>query len=85
MPDPTDEQWQQVEAELYAGRKIQAIKFYRQATGCDLKTAKDTLDEHESRLRGQFPDRFTAKAGGGCGSAVVLAALGIAGLALAVL
>jgi ribosomal protein L7/L12 len=30
---------------LLQGRKIEAIKLYRQATGADLRTAKDAVDE----------------------------------------
>lgn len=32
---------------LAAGRKIEAIKAYREATGCDLLTAKQVCDEIE--------------------------------------
>ncbi len=71
MNEPTTEQWQQIEAELFAGRKIQAIKLFRAATGCDLTTAKTTLDEHETALRQSDPDKFQAPSSG-CGSAALL-------------
>lgn len=53
----------QVQAELAAGRKINAIKIFREATGCSLKEAKDAVEAME---RGEtinlsdFP-RFDAK------------------------
>lgn len=37
----------EVVAALAAGRKIDAIKAYREATGCGLKEAKDACDELE--------------------------------------
>lgn len=60
---PSDEQWRRIEEALYAGRKIEAIKHFREATGSGLKEAKDVLDEHEAQLRAQSPGRFTAKKG----------------------
>ena len=40
----------QIEALLRAGKKIDAIKLYRQNYGVDLKDAKDAVDAVESRL-----------------------------------
>ncbi len=37
--------------ELEAGRKIEAIKRFRDATGCGLKEAKEAIDELERELR----------------------------------
>jgi hypothetical protein len=41
----------QVEAELRLGRKIEAIKLYREATGLGLKEAKDAVEDMERSLR----------------------------------
>lgn len=41
----------QVATLVQAGKKIQAIKLYRQLTGANLKTAKDAVDEMERRMR----------------------------------
>lgn len=41
----------QVTTLVQAGKKIQAIKLYRQLTGANLKTAKDAVDEMERRMR----------------------------------
>lgn len=43
--------WPEVVALLQGGRKIEAIKVYREHTGVGLKQAKDTIDEVESRMR----------------------------------
>lgn len=34
----------EIHAELAKGNKINAIKLYREATGCDLATAKKVID-----------------------------------------
>ena len=39
-----EEQQSQILDALSAGLNISAIKLYREATGCDLKTAKDFID-----------------------------------------
>jgi len=74
-PAPTDAEWTQIQTELFAGRKIEAIKFYRRITGSDLKDAKEAMDAYETKLRGEAPQRFTsAPAGkGGCMSMILLA------------
>ena len=77
MPEPTTEQWREIQESLFAGRKIQATKIYRQAAGCDLKTAKDAMDAYEARLRSESPAHFTAPAKTGCFSMILLA-IGIA-------
>ncbi len=64
MPnEPTEPQWEEIEAYLYAGQKIAAIKLFRQYAQADLKEAKDALDLHDRELRAQFPDRFKKPAG----------------------
>jgi len=40
----------EIEALLRAGKKIDAIKLYRQNYGVELKDAKDAVDAVESRL-----------------------------------
>jgi ribosomal protein L7/L12 len=51
--DLTAAQWDAIKADLAAGRKIEAIRRYRDIVGCDLVTAKDVvdrLDEHTDQL-----------------------------------
>ena len=52
---------------LLQGRKIEAIKLYREFTGMGLKESKDDIDKLEVSLRQQFPDKFaTQPQGKGC-------------------
>jgi ribosomal protein L7/L12 len=75
-PNP-EEQARQVREALFAGNKIQAIKFYREQTGVGLKDAKDAVEKLESELRAASPGQFAkSPAPRGCG-AMVLGALGV--------
>jgi ribosomal protein L7/L12 len=60
---------------LFAGRKIDAIKLYREQVkpGAGLKESKEAVEQLEAGLRAQHPEKFTAKAKSGC--ATVLAVL----------
>jgi len=49
-------------------------------TGCGLKEAKEILEQHESKLRAEFPDQFTQRSG--CGTALIFLGAAIALLAL---
>jgi ribosomal protein L7/L12 len=51
---------------LFAGRKIEAIKLYRENTKSGLKEAKDHIDALEAQLRQQKPEQFSAPKGAGC-------------------
>lgn len=74
MPnDLSDDQRQAIEAELFAGRSIQAIKLYRAATGVGLAEAKDAVDAMKASLLQDDPTRFKAKGGSGCASVLLLA------------
>lgn len=42
----------EIAAAIRAGRKIEAIKLYREAHGVGLKEAKDAVDAHETANRG---------------------------------
>lgn len=59
---------------IFSGRKIEAIKLYREATGQGLKESKDFIEALTDRLREQHPDRVPA-ATSGCGATVLLMAL----------
>ena len=62
---------------LFAGRKIDAIKLYREQVkpGAGLAEAKESVEQLEAGLRAQHPEKFTAKAKSGC--ATVLAVLAV--------
>ena len=58
--EPTKEQWKEIADLLYAGRKIQAIKAYREITEAGLKEARDSVEKLEQQLREEFPEKFAA-------------------------
>ncbi len=74
-----DEQLAAIKEALFAGRKIEAIKIYRQSTGGALKDAKDAIDELEAALRMASPERFSTRKPGSCMTA--FAFIGMAVLA----
>jgi ribosomal protein L7/L12 len=72
---PTDQQIEQITAALAAGRKIEAIKICREATGKGLKEAKDFTEALTAKLIEEDPERYAKLAkrqGGGCASVVAL-------------
>lgn len=75
--DLNDQQWEQIESHLYSGHKIAAIKLFREHTGASLAQSKQVIEQHESELRSQSPERFTRPAGKGC-TAVLLAVVMLA-------
>jgi len=77
IPHP-DEKIAALRELLFAGRKIEAIKLYREMTGLGLKEAKEAVEGLESSLRKETPDRFkTPPAKGGClGAAAVIGVCG---------
>ena len=56
----SEAQEQAIYAALYAGRKIEAIKLHRQASGWGLKGSKDFIEALERQLRGETPEKFAA-------------------------
>lgn len=61
---------------IFAGRKIEAIKRYREHSGKGLKEAKDFVEALEAELRAKEPEKFTsAPTGKGCLGAIVLCAV----------
>lgn len=72
MADLPDETRDQIDAELFAGRKIQAIKLYRDATDVGLREAKDAVEAREAGLRVSAPERFATRAKGGCMTMIAL-------------
>ena len=63
--------WQTLDAEILAGRKISAIKLYREASGAGLKEAKDVIDAREKELCPPG-EKFKAGAKTGCLSVLIL-------------
>ena len=76
MNQRTKQQQQAINADIFGGRKIEAIKLYREATGVGLKEAKDAVDGMEKDLRQREPNKFAKPAGkSGCMSVVAVVAL----------
>ncbi|WP_280408724.1 ribosomal protein bL12 [Nocardia brasiliensis] len=48
-PRPASFSWAEIDDLLVQGKKIQAIKRYRELTGAGLKDAKDAVEQHERR------------------------------------
>ena len=70
----------QVQAAVFNGERIAAIKMYREDTGASLKEAKDAVDKLESEWRVTFPEKFKAPAKKkGCGVCllILLVAIGV--------
>jgi ribosomal protein L7/L12 len=70
QPDPSA-LWESIDQQLYAGRKIEAIKLYREATSAGLAEAKSAVEARESELRAAVPERFAQPAGKGCMSVIL--------------
>jgi tRNA A-37 threonylcarbamoyl transferase component Bud32 len=54
----TPEQTAAIHNALFAGRKIQAIKLYREATGAPLGAAKNHIEMLAAKLYGEHPEQF---------------------------
>lgn len=78
MPRPiSDEAMNSLTEALLQGRKIEAIKIYREFTGLGLKESKDEIEALEISLRAKFPDKFAAvPKGKGCFGAAVMLMVG---------
>jgi hypothetical protein len=63
----SDDDVQQIMAAVFAGRKILAIKLYRQATNSSLVDAKNFVDALQARLWQESPEKFSTPPGkAGC-------------------
>lgn len=70
----------EIKQALFRGRKIEAIRFYRDSLGGDLASVKEAVEKLETRLRQEEPDSFKAPAAGsGCGTAVLAAGVLLTG------
>jgi len=49
--DADDAFWTEIDADLFAGRKIDAIKQYRQLANVELTASKQAIDERMMHLR----------------------------------
>lgn len=67
-----DDDWLRIKECLAKSNTIEAIKIYREATGCDLKEAKDAIDEYFGKIKRNNPAFIQKK---GCGSFLLLISL----------
>lgn len=68
-----DDAVRQINTALFAGRKIEAIKLYREFTGQGLKESKDFVEALEVELRTSSPEQFTSPPRKGCfGMAIIM-------------
>lgn len=61
----------EIQAAVFAGNKIKAIKLYRAATGKGFKESKGFVDKLENELRRTEPARFAGPTAKGYGMAVL--------------
>jgi ribosomal protein L7/L12 len=64
--ESSERAWEPVDAEIFAGRKIRAIKLYRSLSGVGLKEAKDAIEARENELRQSMPANFAPVGKAGC-------------------
>ena len=67
----SDDDVARIQAAVFAGRKIDAIKLYRGCSGTGLKEAKDFIETLESELRRTDPEKFSGPPAKGCAIGVV--------------
>jgi len=83
MPNLNDQGRQAIEKAIFAGRKIEAIKRYRESTGEGLAEAKRAVEDMEVDLRRGSPEKFIASANKtGCSGVLVCAAFVVTGTIL---
>src|SRR5215210_1180837 len=73
MGEPNPQEMEQIADSLAGGRKIEAIKRYREITGHDLKDSKAFIERLTVELREKDPVRFAPKTGRGCLAALLAA------------
>ena len=62
---------------LLQGRKIEAIKLYRERTGCGLAEAKEEVETLAADLKARHPDQFPDRPKRGCAGVLMQIALAL--------
>jgi hypothetical protein len=73
----------EISQQIYGGYKINAIKLYRNAVGCDLFTAKQAIEQIEKDLKAKNPYPFNNKTSSPNTDLPVIAIIILVGLVLA--
>ena len=81
MPELSPETQDAIHDAIFAGRKIDAIKIYRKATGTDLLEAKKFIEALQRRLHEEYPNKFQPPSKAGC-SGVLFVAIVLSTLAI---
>ena len=63
MSELSDDVREEIISDLKSGRKIAAIKRYREATGAGLKDAKEFIETLTDRMSAEFPDQVSKPSG----------------------
>ena len=71
MTELNEQQRAEILDAIKAGRKIEAIKLYRDATGAGLKEAKEFIEELTAQLLEEDPNAIQSS-GSGCATAVLM-------------
>lgn len=75
----------QLEQFLFQGNKVEAIKLYREAAGCELLEAKKAVEAMERVLRKDKPGSFTTRPSNGGPFKILLIAMALGALAYVLL
>jgi hypothetical protein len=75
----------QLEQFLFQGNKVEAIKLYREAAGCELLEAKKAVEAMERVLRKDRPGSFTTRPSNGDAFKILLIAMALGALAYVLL
>jgi len=82
MAELSDTQRQQIIVAIYANRKIEAIRLHRAATNFGLRESKEFIEELQSRLWQETPEKFVSPPRSGCFGSAAIVLIGLVGLYL---
>lgn len=84
MDDLSSESIDEITELIFSGRKVQAIKRYRELRGTSLREAKKFIESLTAQLQETSPERFSSPSGQGC-SPAILAVLAATAMSVAAL
>lgn len=58
MDTLTEDQWEELDALIYTGYIIKAIKYYRETTGSSFMESHRVIDERHQELLKSMPEKF---------------------------
>lgn len=78
MSDMPPEQMNEILDCIYSGKKIEAIKRYRELRGTGLKEAKQFVEQLSTELRETSPEKFKTPPTVGCASILIFMLVALA-------